>query len=269
MATMITDADCPFTDSEDTMMATTEMDEPATTCGSTATPTQSNSVWYSFMNSSMESLLITVSTAGSNYNTVVQVYTGMCGMLTPCVCDDDSGPGTTSELRFIAEPAVLYLIKVAQFGSPGGGNLVFNLDCGPTTVPNDRCQDATNVTFTNRQQLYQACINTTGASVECGEAGSGSASVWYKVTVPLSGTLDLGTFGVNGTTFTNYDTIMTVYNTTTCPPSQNSQIASNDDFQGDKRSRVISSVTPGQTVLVRISGKNGATGNLCVRFVFF
>jgi hypothetical protein len=133
---------------------------------------------------------------------------------------------------------------------------------------NDLCENATLVTLTRREQLFQQCINTTGAMDECGEAGLGSASVWYKVTVPSNGSLDLSTFGAIGVQFTNYDTTITVYNTTTCLPDPTTQIAANDNFQGDVRSRVRISVTANQTVLVRVAGVGGATGRLCVRFVF-
>lgn len=276
MATMVTDADCPFTDVQDTTMATNEVGEPETTCGSTATPTQSNSVWYGFMNTTLNPLVVAISTAGSTYDTVVQVYTGGCGAFDPCVCDDDSGPGVTSQLNFVAEPGILYLIKVADFDTPNGGNLNFSLNCGPITVANDRCEDATVVnSLTVHSNSFIECVDTAGATPECGEAevscaSSVGADIWYKVTAPANGFLHLGTFGSvpNGRKTTNYDTVVTVYNTTNCPPSEADEIACNDDFQGDYRSHVKVPVTAGQVVLVRISGVGGATGTACVRFYY-
>lgn len=151
-----------------------------------------------------------------------------------------------------------------------------SLDCGLITVANDRCEDATVVnSLTVKSNSFIECVDTAGATPECGEAevscaSSVGADVWYQVKAPANGFLQLGTFGSvpSGRKTTNYDTVITVYNTTMCPPTPANEIACNDDFQGDYRSHVKVAVTAGQVVLVRISGVGGATGTACVRFFY-
>src|SRR5437762_2962100 len=59
-----------------------------------------------------------VSTYGSDFDTVLAVYTGSAvNALTTVACDDDHGPGTTSDVTFTASPAVTYHIQIG--GSPG------------------------------------------------------------------------------------------------------------------------------------------------------
>jgi len=129
----VTDMNCPFTDAQDTTDATNEPNEPETTCGDAAVPTQSNSVWYGFTSTSPDPVGVAVNTFGSNYDTVVQVYEstgpGDCDTLVPCACDDDGNPDGTSFALFVAQPGVLYKIKVAGFGATGGGSMSLRIDC--------------------------------------------------------------------------------------------------------------------------------------------
>ncbi|MBI3949178.1 MAG: HYR domain-containing protein [Acidobacteria bacterium] len=133
----ITSADCPFTDTKNTSRATHEANEPATCCGNPLRPLQQQSVWYTFTNTTGGPLGVSLSTAGSNYDTVVQVYTGSCGNLAPilCGCNDDANPPSdlTSRVGFVASPGMTYRIKVAARGGtpspPPEHILVFSLDC--------------------------------------------------------------------------------------------------------------------------------------------
>ena len=108
-------SDLPFMDMVDAREAGNALSEPETTCGSTSKPEGSHSVYYSFKNDSTLPLEMELSTAGSEYNTVLQVYSGSCLLTLPEACDLNSGPGLTSELTFFAQPAATYLIKVSSW----------------------------------------------------------------------------------------------------------------------------------------------------------
>jgi len=111
----------PYTDTVDTTGATTAGTDPVQCTGGQ----NSNSVWYELTVSA--SAVVTADTIGSDYDTVLSVYTGSCGALTAVGCDDDT-VGLQSVVSFDAEAGQTYLIEVTDFGAPGGGTLVLNVD---------------------------------------------------------------------------------------------------------------------------------------------
>lgn len=97
----------------------------------------SNSVWYVYTPPCDGS--VSVNTNGSNYDTVLSIWTGGCEYFvdpdvgcshvsTQIACDDDSGVGTQSQLVNVPVlGGVEYLIKASDYNlSNGGGNLDFN-----------------------------------------------------------------------------------------------------------------------------------------------
>jgi len=59
---------------------------------------------------------VPISTCGSSFDTVLQVYTGACGALTPVVCDDDNGlycTGLNASLTLNASAGTNYYIMTA------------------------------------------------------------------------------------------------------------------------------------------------------------
>lgn len=113
----------------DTIDATVEPGELDESCGSGGG--NSNSVWYRFTPS--QSGTVNINTNGSDYDTVLSIFWGTCGSAVEIGCDDDGGPGTSSELTNIFQVGgETYLIKVSDFGSPGGGSLDFNFAFEPS-----------------------------------------------------------------------------------------------------------------------------------------
>lgn len=72
-----------------------------------------------------------LNTAGSTFNTVLGVYTGpgpTIATLRRLICDNDSGPGTTSSLNFAATKNTVYYIAVDGFnGVTGTATLNYRL----------------------------------------------------------------------------------------------------------------------------------------------
>lgn len=114
----------PVTITQDTATATTESSDPNLTCGSTLNPKQSHSVWFRFTPSSAGT--ISIDTIGSTYDTVLAVFTGVCGSLTAAACNDDSVGLQSSLSNVVVTAGVPILIEVTSFSSTAGGTLVLN-----------------------------------------------------------------------------------------------------------------------------------------------
>ena len=125
-------AAAPFTDSRDTIGATTAAGDPASTCGESQ---HSASVWYHFTSPASGS--VTVDTFGSDYDTVLAVYSGSCAVPVEVACNDDDTEPPQSRIEFAATGGVAYLIAVTGFEGGGGGNLDFALafSGGATPLP--------------------------------------------------------------------------------------------------------------------------------------
>ncbi|MBN1440887.1 MAG: Ig-like domain-containing protein [Anaerolineales bacterium] len=116
----------PFSTIENTDWATTAIDDPASACSEGEPSQHANSVWFSFQPSS--NVQVALSTIGSDYDTVLAVWTGSRGALIELTCNDDSGGGMQSELEFAAIAGTQYWIEVVQRDVEGGGELVFSAE---------------------------------------------------------------------------------------------------------------------------------------------
>lgn len=127
----------PFFDTLDTSGATTAADDPSTTCGDVGKPEQSASVWYAY--TPPQAGLVEVSTCGSDYDTVIEIWDGSgttLAPLTPPACNDEAlNCGPQSRLTSIAlDAGTTYYIEVTGAGSQGGGNLSLSIDLIPTSI---------------------------------------------------------------------------------------------------------------------------------------
>lgn len=100
-----------------------------------------STVWFFFTPSISQ--LIEMNTNGSNYDTVLAVYTGTSlPALALVKCDDDSGDGLNSLLTFDAVAGTTYRVQLGGFGGGTGSFLLTVRDAGatptsptPTTTP--------------------------------------------------------------------------------------------------------------------------------------
>ena len=115
----------PFAHRTDTHDASTESTDPY--CRG-----RKRSVWYSF--TAPEAGWVVGSTAGSNYDTTLGVYTGTRRNLTRVKCDDDSGPRSTSLVFFRATAGEQYHFMVASHRLTAGRKfrLVFGVESSPS-----------------------------------------------------------------------------------------------------------------------------------------
>ncbi len=111
--------------------ANTSICEPNETCevGDVGT---GHSVWYKITPACNGAL--NLSTAGSLYDTVMSVWTECssftgsgCTRTSEVACDDDSGPGTTSQILSLPVQANAdYFIKIAAYGTADADRLTLN-----------------------------------------------------------------------------------------------------------------------------------------------
>ncbi|MGE5619124.1 MAG: hypothetical protein ACM3US_07685 [Sphingomonadaceae bacterium] len=109
----------PFVSTVDTTGATRAADDPSMGAGAGV---NSATVWYVL--SVQTATTVRVHTLGSNYDTVLAVFTGTRGSLVLVASNDDASQGVVqSDLTFAALPGTTYYLEVARYGSAGGGQL--------------------------------------------------------------------------------------------------------------------------------------------------
>lgn len=81
----------------------------------------SKTVWYKY--TSNQSGELTISTANSNYDTVLGVFTGERGALTRVGCNDDARGTPQSLVKQTVQAGQSYFIEVADYYNPTGLNL--------------------------------------------------------------------------------------------------------------------------------------------------
>ncbi|NNL81635.1 MAG: hypothetical protein HKO67_14190, partial [Flavobacteriaceae bacterium] len=112
----------------DTTLATGDDTLPFCGTSETASP----GVWYVF-NGTGDMIDITASTADSDFDTKLFVFSGSCGSLVCIDGNDDGGPGLTSEVSFMSDPGVDYYIYVtgffSSFSGPRFGPYTLSITC--------------------------------------------------------------------------------------------------------------------------------------------
>jgi len=124
-----------------------------------------------------------------------------------------------------------------------------------------------NDNFANAQVISGNSGTVTGSNVgatkEPGEpnhaGNAGGASVWYRWTPSISGSVTIDTIG------SNFDTLLAVY--TGSAVDSLTLIASNDDIGGGNlQSRMTFPATAGTTYHIAVDGYGGDTGNITLNW---
>ncbi len=186
--------------------ATTEANEP-TVAGDVV----SRSVWYSW--TAPFSGPVTVSTAGSSFDTLLGVFTGAAlGALSSIAENDDAGTGAyTSKVNFNAVSGIPYVILVGGFNG-AGGKIALSITVGygpctygvtPTSKSFSNLAGSGTVTVTTQTGCsWSAASNDSFISITSGSTGSGSGTVSYSVAINTALTARAGTITVAGATVT-------------------------------------------------------------------
>jgi len=193
----------PFSNIVSTILATNQANEPVPDCS----PDTGKTVWYQFDADSDDT--ITFSTAGSDYDTAMAIWTDVTTTPQQVACNDDIILGQVPQSQITLSPTTgtSYFIQVGGFAADSG-ELHFNADTGQGggTGGNDDFDGAIEIDtlpFTHVQ-------NTTLATTVIDDplpsgCPSSEKSVWFKYTAAEDGTVTIDTFG------SDYDTILSVW----------------------------------------------------------
>jgi hypothetical protein len=210
----------------------------------------SNDVWFRFTPASTADY--NIETCASNFDTVIELFSGSCASLTSIACNDDDC-GLQSRVTATLTRNQTYYLLVGGFGGQTGTvNIAVS---GGIGYANDECAGALplgvgiNASFTT----VGATTSTVPGPFGC---GSGGSDAWHSFTAPCNGDWVLDTCG------SGFDTVLQLY-TGSCGAL--TSVACNDDACSLQSRVLLAGMTTGQTVYLRVGGFNGAQGNYQVR----
>ncbi|PWU21560.1 MAG: hypothetical protein C5B50_01450 [Verrucomicrobia bacterium] len=192
----------------------------------------------------------------TTFNTVLSVYTGLCGGLTQIACNDNAVGfppcSPQSRLTFMAYAGITYTIRVAGFGAALAGPFRLNIAQSPTPPSYDLCANAIPLIY-NVAMFNNCGANTDGPSQPGCQPG---CDVWFRYTAPCSGQVSVATC------FANFDTVLSVYSG---PCNALNLLACNDNATngpciGGPGSFLTFNATGGVTYTIRIGGVGCAQG---------
>ncbi|MBE9562323.1 MAG: hypothetical protein IMF12_05620 [Proteobacteria bacterium] len=176
--TVIPNADLTYSNTQTTKSATNETGEKIASCNQNGAE---SSVWYKYSPSADQRTVF--NTSGSDYNTVLSIWTGASHPLAEIICNDDNG-GPLSQIATDLTAGETYYINIAKGKTSPGllsedtGLLTLNMDVPPA---NDNIANAISISETFP---YTNIQNTGGATMENNEVNPSctsntDASVWY------------------------------------------------------------------------------------------
>ena len=217
------------------------------------------SVWWRWV--APRSERVSVLTLGSNFDTLLGVYTGTALNALALVGDnDDTERFEQSRVDFEATAGTLYHLVVDGFDGESG-NIILTWGSSSEVMPE-------NDSFASRTRLEgaegQVVGSTIGATREASEPdhvqSGGTASVWWSWVAPGNGTGKISTFG------SSFDTVLAVY--TGDSVERLVLVAENDD---DETMDVVTSAlvfraTSGREYQIAVDGFDGESGLVSLRW---
>ena len=152
-----------FTDTKDSSAATTETADPAPSCAQGSTTNgRSNSIWYQFKPAT--SGTASLDTSGSNFDTVLSIWTGSPGSFTAVACDNgivEAGIIRVTQLQNVPLTAgTTYFIMLSSFGPR---------DPNPVALGG---KSVLNFTFTPAPDFAITSTGTTTQTVTAGQTAT-------------------------------------------------------------------------------------------------
>ena len=218
---------------------------------------------------------VTFDTSGSDFDTLLAVYTGSSvSGLTEVASNDDSGGSDWSGVRFSAQQGRAYHIAVDGWDGDTGA-IVLNWQAASSGGDTGGGSQASADDFADRVVLSGASGKregtNVGAGIEIGEprhsGDDGGASVWWTWTAPATGIITFDTLG------SDFDTLLAVY--TGASLKRLVEVGSNDDAsktvtddasKTTYQSAVRFNAQRGKAYHVAVDGYGGATGAIVLNW---
>ncbi|MBL7910831.1 MAG: gliding motility-associated C-terminal domain-containing protein [Bacteroidia bacterium] len=235
--------------------------------------TSDDDVWFSFTaNNYTQTIQVTSSI---NMDAVVELFSGSCGGLTSLYCQDNTFTNGIETINAIGlTPGNTYYIRVYDYYSSGGfpfSICVSGNSIGPGQPNDDPCNALQLPAVTsNCNYLQFSTVGATstssvlaplpsscsgGSSPFMGGYSAGTKDVWFKITVPATGSVFITPQPNLGAGYIT-DGVMALYSGASC--SALTQIACSDDYTNYPGSAndllpyiAASGLTPGSTIYLR------------------
>jgi hypothetical protein len=241
----------------DNSAATSEAQEP-----NHANDIGGASVWYQWK--APASGLFTFDTFGSNFDTLLAVYTGNAvNALTVVASSDNAKSSPQSRLAFDAKVDTTYYIAVdGKSNGVDQGTGRPRSQAGFILLNWNNLPAPANDNFASAQVITGASGNVTGRNTVAGKEGGepdhaahpGGVSVWYQWTAPTSGNFTFNTFS------SDFNTLLGIYSgseLTTLSP-----VSANDDAGASAQSRLTLNAAAGTVYYIAIDGSPGVPGSV-------
>ena len=197
---------------------------------------------------------ITVSLAGSSYDTMLAVWDGCKDDLEyddMIECNDDFGGTRQSQVVLDVVAGDKYLIEVGGYDTETGQGFL-TVSCeGVTPQPSskDNCENAKTV-----GDVTDLAFDTSDATFDGPGLCLTSPNIWYCYTATCTGDVTVSLAG------SSYDTMLAVYDGCECYPSSNDLIECNDDAGNSYQSEITFAATADNQYLIEVGGYGSETG---------
>ncbi|MDP1663475.1 MAG: S8 family serine peptidase [Phycisphaerales bacterium] len=258
--------------------ATASSEEPQENCEAGGVGV-SNSVFYRFT-APPEGGRLNLSTGGSNYDTVLSVFSG-CGTYSTAfdsfsapsqiACSDDANGTYQSSITNLAlSSSQSVVVKVSGYGvapATSDRNLVLTASFTPSPPANNTCTTAQSLSGTSMVLAGSTALSTSPTACRsdtpapCAPSGK---PVWYVYSPTADGYINLDTFG------SSFDTVLSVH--TGCPSQfligpgdlrcfAPTDLGCSDDASGTFQSRINAlEVRVGSSYYIRVAGYRNGSG---------
>jgi Zn-dependent metalloprotease len=212
------------------------------------------SVWWTWTPTISGSAQI--DTGGSDFDTLLGVYTGdSVSALTTVASDDDGNWDGTSLVTLSVVAGTAYQIAVDGYDGASGSVTLHVI----APIANDNFSDRTVISAAGGT-VMGANVGATKEAGEPNHAGSsGGSSVWWTWTPLGSGSVQIDTIG------SSFDTLLGVY--TGSSVSSLTTVASDDDGGGGFTSKVTFNAVAGRTYQIAVDGYGGASGSIALHII--
>lgn len=221
--------------------ATREINEPEH-----ANKTVRKSLWYKIVPDTAGTVF--VDTEGSEFDTLLAVYTGTGLSSLNKIADNDDYRDHSSYLSFNVQAGEIYHIAVDGYRG-SCGKMVLNWRETPLSPPaNDEFANASIIKIPDGQTVsYNS--NAEKESGEPSHAGkAGGRSVWWEWTPDKAGTVSINTHG------SDFDTVLAIYSGTDL--NDLTLLAANDNDSASLNSRITANVRTGESYFIAVDGSS-------------